>query len=1854
MASSAGSTDTLSLNHHQQQQLELNHFYKDTNTNANGSVNGMARYQQDDAIVPIFEAHIESADEDDDEFDLYVEEHEQHPRKSQEQDITSLVQIKYDSVDDHEDVDEVGYSTGSQYLQHRQQLLRQQQQQQQLEQQQLEQQQLEQQHLEQQHLEQHQLEQQQQQQQQQQLEQEEQLEQELEEQPNHHQHQHLEQIQQQYQQQQQQNLQAYKSQAMNIQHLLHQEIQDHEMSGDESQDEEVFYQHNPQHDPHRQHLMDTEMQLEVDDDFDDEEEGHVDEGMMEEDVEGEGEGDVEEESEVMSLTEEDIDFNLVYAFHTFVATQEGQASVVRNDSLVLLEDTNVYWWLVRVLKTGVIGYIPAENIETPFERLARLNTYRNVATTAPSAEWGTFDEHVHPLDAATLQQRANRRSVIFSQQNEYLEASETEWTDDEDDVEWYEDGPEDFDDGDELDDEDLQELEADDDEEDSENHSLTNSHQGKSSAQLEAERGHQEALKNQKMDIDQDLSRRSQDEDNNRTRKSSPNGNGIFHSSEPRVISITPLIARDEPNGQRSQTPPGKAKTLRLSEESLKRSQSPQQNQSSNSRSSTDDDKAKKSSGKDSMMSSILGKSQQSPVRKSKEDERSEADSTVAVKKPSKFKSLFGVGKSSKDKDKEKEKERKEKEKQEKEKLKNTTTKGSSTSLGSSISSNLFRARSNSNGSVVTTPTTPTSAVPPSPIVDKPDPPNQEFMTLRVYPGNVDFGASQYKTVVITPATMASEVAHQAVIKFRLAPDGTASTGDFFLTVKGVDGDETVLQPTDKPMTIYQSLTAHLTTPLPENHRLSISSVSSMVSVHSSGSGISNNNASNGSRSTSPPGTAPHPTLRRSGSGRFELQPRSIRFHLNKKIRRPASMLVSSLPTSPTTPTAPQEDFFWVKVVCQAQDLPQSMLFLDGLGIAMEKSDPRAKGQSLATKAEHWIGMQATSNAGDVIFKMLENVGIRFGVVDGVPEHVVAAKRSAAPDGLVYEYQLALLPIKKQGESEEIPVAPQTFLSRCFEENRLAPIRRSPKADVASMPPHPGYIFFLRKSAKSLQAEMRLVQEQLQRQQQEPGTRKVPPPLHSSSLHAADLDSSSPAHPSPTPSITSVISPTSPGPQTRNFNAANAALMNASRIGGTSPVRVPRRTDSVIMSPTGPLVRANSFDSATARQLTSMQPQSNPRTLTPDRLQQQPRARSASVSQSSPTPLARPLQAPSPAPSNLSSHAEQQEGSRPTTPEKSNRPERQRATSPPILGPSPLSLSTVVMQAGQASLTSGRKGSFASVDEILGFSGQSTGGRLNLKRNETHGVDVALTKGIIRSSRITNAANQIEYQYTFVPFEGGEEIDISEIIEDVLGGGDSDDEQEDQQHLRVRNESPMGLENMSRRERMAAAVARASQVVADGKERRKANASSNSTASGIKSRKAADRDRLEQLGNSARGPETLLKLERALAIETSGPGTFDETADIDPNAISSTGDRNLPSPMSLSSSSPPSPTLTRKVSDAEVHVASVTSIGRMRSTEITVTGDGVTSPTSPLSPPPSQSSGFTKATLLPSISVLPSLSKDSSPVSPPPSLSAHHDTLDTRSYSPLPRPLQSSPRPRQLAVQTNATDVPLGPLTASAAEFARPSSPTSSAARHSRSRSASTGMAETSTSRLGLHGSYASESAADMPISPTRSAWLLTSDYNKGMQELLTLVRGGRSSSVSSTAISMDTQQQAHDQNLDDFTPDSNNSNNIINTNSSMANDKNNMIMTLTTPTTTTTTPTTPNHNVNFNTIEEEEEEGEEEPSNNVRPMMWLNRSDRRLRDVQNDCHPEVFECWKEVDADLDKVEKELDSLLATVKATIF
>ncbi|KAF7967452.1 hypothetical protein HWV62_34333 [Athelia sp. TMB] len=169
--------------------------------------------------------------------------------------------------------------------------------------------------------------------------------------------------------------------------------------------------------------------------------------------------DDDDGSSSLSIPNESIDFDLVYSLHSFAATVEGQANVVKGDSLFLMDDSNSYWWLVRVLKTQEVGYIPAENIETPFERLARLNKHRNVDLA--SATQAELQEDVHasrdrlrnnlvssrtgqntpsPIPQKTPGPRPGQdRGVIFTPAlyvHRYPPAIWGEYDEEEEDVEW--------------------------------------------------------------------------------------------------------------------------------------------------------------------------------------------------------------------------------------------------------------------------------------------------------------------------------------------------------------------------------------------------------------------------------------------------------------------------------------------------------------------------------------------------------------------------------------------------------------------------------------------------------------------------------------------------------------------------------------------------------------------------------------------------------------------------------------------------------------------------------------------------------------------------------------------------------------------------------------------------------------------------------------------------------------------------------------------------------------------------------------------------------------------------------------------------------------------------------------------------------------------------------------------------------------------------------------------------------------------------------------------------------------------------------------------------------------------------
>ncbi|MCJ1310096.1 hypothetical protein MMC25_003757 [Agyrium rufum] len=124
---------------------------------------------------------------------------------------------------------------------------------------------------------------------------------------------------------------------------------------------------------------------------------------------------------------EDIDFEFVYALHTFAATVEGQANATKGDTMVLLDDSNSYWWLVRVVKDSSIGYLPAEHIETPTERLARLNKHRNI-DLSQTMLGDSPEKSRNPVKKAMKRRKA--KTVQFAPPT-YHEAAEIDYSSDE-------------------------------------------------------------------------------------------------------------------------------------------------------------------------------------------------------------------------------------------------------------------------------------------------------------------------------------------------------------------------------------------------------------------------------------------------------------------------------------------------------------------------------------------------------------------------------------------------------------------------------------------------------------------------------------------------------------------------------------------------------------------------------------------------------------------------------------------------------------------------------------------------------------------------------------------------------------------------------------------------------------------------------------------------------------------------------------------------------------------------------------------------------------------------------------------------------------------------------------------------------------------------------------------------------------------------------------------------------------------------------------------------------------------------------------------------------------------------------
>ncbi|CAI4237945.1 BAL_1a_G0000680.mRNA.1.CDS.1 [Saccharomyces cerevisiae] len=73
----------------------------------------------------------------------------------------------------------------------------------------------------------------------------------------------------------------------------------------------------------------------------------------------------------------ELDPDKLYALYAFNGHDSSHCQLGQDEPCILLNDQDAYWWLVKRITDGKIGFAPAEILETFPERLARLNCWKN-------------------------------------------------------------------------------------------------------------------------------------------------------------------------------------------------------------------------------------------------------------------------------------------------------------------------------------------------------------------------------------------------------------------------------------------------------------------------------------------------------------------------------------------------------------------------------------------------------------------------------------------------------------------------------------------------------------------------------------------------------------------------------------------------------------------------------------------------------------------------------------------------------------------------------------------------------------------------------------------------------------------------------------------------------------------------------------------------------------------------------------------------------------------------------------------------------------------------------------------------------------------------------------------------------------------------------------------------------------------------------------------------------------------------------------------------------------------------------------------------------------------------------------
>lgn len=102
--------------------------------------------------------------------------------------------------------------------------------------------------------------------------------------------------------------------------------------------------------------------------------------------------DDDDDDEILPVNPATLDKKLYYAVHKFLGPESSHCPLKKNEECIVLNDDDVYWWLVRRVRDGRIGFVPGELLEGWNDKLARWNTFINEKQSKETVEIEESDD----------------------------------------------------------------------------------------------------------------------------------------------------------------------------------------------------------------------------------------------------------------------------------------------------------------------------------------------------------------------------------------------------------------------------------------------------------------------------------------------------------------------------------------------------------------------------------------------------------------------------------------------------------------------------------------------------------------------------------------------------------------------------------------------------------------------------------------------------------------------------------------------------------------------------------------------------------------------------------------------------------------------------------------------------------------------------------------------------------------------------------------------------------------------------------------------------------------------------------------------------------------------------------------------------------------------------------------------------------------------------------------------------------------------------------------------------------------------------------------------------------------------